>query len=318
MNPKKIVTIISLCTSVISATTVGFLYTTDAEMSDIVTRYHSNTQDFERTNVDTVISELVKEEQEPQINDPDDTSGGDDHPQPPGPEDLPSATPPVVPEELSAIIGMSFDEAYNAAVGGIGTYNDLYLFNDVVKAKLLEAQKACGVTITVPAWRWKSSDASDYTKESYEMSIYCNKLIVPLVQAAMTEIYNHPDKPIMMFDGCYYVREMRNSDPLKTSAHSYGCAIDFNSTSAVNGKGNTFGESCKISKAEWEALPESKAKYEIFYPGCPVVETFYKYGFYWGGVWTKSDGMHFGFIGDSGRDGRKIGQANAKGKGIYE
>ena len=313
MKPSKIVKVFATIMIVSVCLTALVMTGPSDEVDEAFLAYNRSTQDFNKTSVETVIKQLEKETVEPSINNPSNNNTED--------VNIPGISNNPIPSDLADIINLSFDEAFSLAVGGIGDFNSLKVFTADTQNKLTQAQATCSTTISVKVWNWanRSATSTDYTKESKDINICCNKLIAPLLKAVMDEIYNHPSKPVMYFGGCYNVRSMRGSN--STSAHAYGCAVDFNASSELNNKGNTFssGVVSTPSTAEWNALPDCQAKYEIFYTDGVVVQTFYKYGFYWGGSWTRtSDGMHFGFLGDNGTNARQIGQNNARGRGFIE
>lgn len=274
--------------------------------------YIKTTQDVHNIQLETIVSTLNEDTNTPANN--SDTSGD---PVAPGTGNI---NPLPVPDDLNAIINMSFEDAFNIAVAGIGTYEDLKKYTPETEAALNSVRANNSETITVKLWKWENAnDNSNMNKVSVDQNICCNRLIAPLLKACLDEIYNNPEKPVMRYDGCFVIRAMghvpaRNNNPATTSAHAFGCAIDFNATSTERTstgaiKGNTLGPGHTPTYEEWCSMPETHAKYEIFHSESVVVKTFYKYGFYWGGSWNSStDGMHFGFLGDNGVRGREIGQ----------
>jgi hypothetical protein len=96
--------------------------------------------------------------------------------------------------------------------------------------------------------------------------IYCNKdLIVPLAAAFQALITTDYVKELKTWDGCFNIRKKRGQASM--SLHSWGIAVD------LNAAWNCFG--CK---------PVLSAGF---------VKCFTDNGFYWGGTWSKPDGMHF-------------------------
>ena len=96
--------------------------------------------------------------------------------------------------------------------------------------------------------------------------IYCNKdMIKPLEQAFKNLIDRGFVKELKTWDGCFNIRKKRGLTSM--SLHSWGIAIDVNA--AWNGLGKT---------------PTLSAGF---------VKCFTDAGFYWGGTWTRKDGMHF-------------------------
>ena len=132
------------------------------------------------------------------------------------------------------------------------------------------------------------------------------------------DIYDDPSKPIINIAdkgmGTWVLRGKNHNSANEMSAHALGCAIDINpSTGSVNINGKWYGNGYNqavLSKEIWTQLPETHSKYHILYDGCPIVEVFKSYGFYWGGDWTSpKDCMHLSYIGD-GSDARLIGVSN--------
>lgn len=96
--------------------------------------------------------------------------------------------------------------------------------------------------------------------------IYCNKLIVdPLKQAFSNLIHRGFVKELKTWDGCFNIRKMRGLNSM--SLHSWGIAIDVN--------------------AAWNQLNKTPTLTLGF------VKCFTDAGFDWGGLWKRSDGMHF-------------------------
>ncbi|MFW5687603.1 MAG: M15 family metallopeptidase [Bacteroidota bacterium] len=77
---------------------------------------------------------------------------------------------------------------------------------------------------------------------------------------------------LLSYDGGYYPRMIRGSET-NLSSHSYGIAFDINA--AYNGLGII--------------PPKAGAKGSVR----PLVEAALKFGFYWGGHFSRYDGMHF-------------------------
>ena len=99
-------------------------------------------------------------------------------------------------------------------------------------------------------------------------TITCNKLMIPQLRAAFSEIANRglADKIIPeQYAGCYYPRFIAGTTTL--SNHSFGLALD------INTPGNQRGTVGEIDRT--------------------VVSIFKKWGFAWGGDWRYTDPMHF-------------------------
>ena len=170
-----------------------------------------------------------------------------------------------------------------------------------MKEQFLALQRDLEVPVVVNVWKWSNpGDDDDMSKEPGQVTIRCNKYVQYVIKAAFDEIYAHPSKPVInTYDGCWVCRGIGWNDDKKPSAHSYGCAIDLNAEATVGDYTNKNPGGDKIpTTAEWNSLPECHAKYELFSPDHPIVCIFKKYGFYWGGEFSTTDGMHFGLIGD--------------------
>ena len=96
--------------------------------------------------------------------------------------------------------------------------------------------------------------------------IYCNKdMIKPLTLAFQNLIKTGFVKELKTWDGCFNIRNKRGAS--STSLHSWGVAID------VNSSWNGYGKKPTLSDG--------------------FVKCFTDNGFDWGGMWSKPDGMHF-------------------------
>jgi len=108
-------------------------------------------------------------------------------------------------------------------------------------------------------------------KNSTVRGFYCHKLLVSVFQAVFEEIClaGLADE-VKTFDGCFNIRKIRGSST-SMSLHSWAIAID------LNYKGNELGN----------PKPEMSPK---------IIAIFEKHGFYWGGNFTREDGMHFEYF----------------------
>lgn len=96
--------------------------------------------------------------------------------------------------------------------------------------------------------------------------IYCNKLLVKHLEAAFRCIIkNGLAKEIKTWDGCFNIRKIKGSS--SWSLHSWGLGIDIN--------------------ASWNRLGNKPTM------NMKVVKCFTDNNFYWGGNFSRKDGMHF-------------------------
>lgn len=96
--------------------------------------------------------------------------------------------------------------------------------------------------------------------------LYCNKdMILPLTKAFKNLISTGCVKELKTWDGCFNIRKKRGLTSM--SLHSWGIAIDVN--------------------AAWNGLNKEPQLSKEF------VNCFTLAGFEWGGLWERSDGMHF-------------------------
>lgn len=100
---------------------------------------------------------------------------------------------------------------------------------------------------------------------------YCHKKLVGQFQKVFNEIEAKGlTKEVYSFDGCWNVRKIRGGT--KLSLHSWAIAID------INYEGNELGN-------QNPKMPKS------------LINIFAKYNFYWGGNFSRCDGMHFEYFG---------------------
>lgn len=174
-------------------------------------------------------------------------------------------------------------------------------------------------TITISAWYWEDpTDDTNFNKITVEKTFAVNSVLADTFRHIFQDIYNDPSQPVINVAdrgmGTWVLRGKNHNSSSTMSAHSLGCAIDINpSTGSFFVNGSWYGNGYKqrtMSGAMWTLLPECHAKYHVLYDGCPIVEVFKSYGFYWGGDWTSgTDCMHLSYIGD-GSNARSIGTQN--------
>lgn len=182
---------------------------------------------------------------------------------------------------------------------------------------LKELQNENTETITVDVWYWANpDDATDMTKITKQKTFAVNSKLASTYRHVFEDIYNDESQPVLNLAdtamGSWVLRSKTSGKGL--SAHAIGVCIDINPSTGsfqVNGKwyGNGYGQ--QVMSAEmWSQLPEVHNKYHVLYDGCPIVEIFKAYGFYWGGDWSGTkDAMHIAFLGD-GTNGRYRGIQN--------
>lgn len=101
--------------------------------------------------------------------------------------------------------------------------------------------------------------------------VACHREILPLLQAAMTEIDDAGLAELIDpsdYAGCYSPRLIGPGEAL--SRHAWGIAVDLNATT------NGFGDPPTLDRR--------------------VVDVMTRWGFAWGGTWMVPDGMHFEYL----------------------
>lgn len=173
------------------------------------------------------------------------------------------------------------------------------------------------VTITVDVWYWANpNDDTDMTKVAKQKTFAVNARFATTFEHIFADIFADESQPVFNLAdtgmGTWVIRGKTSSNGV--SAHALGICIDINPSTGsffINGKwyGNGYGQQVMTADM-WSQLPECHNKYHVLYDGCPIVEIFKAYGFYWGGDWDGTkDAMHIAFVGDGTR-GRSRGIAN--------
>ena len=107
-------------------------------------------------------------------------------------------------------------------------------------------------------------------------SVRCHREIIPHLTAALNQVKQAGLAHLINSTaGCWVPRQIRGNYGGAISRHSWGLAIDINS-----------------STNPWGAVPQMDLR---------IVEIFRANGFIWGGTWPRPDGMHFEWIGTEGR-----------------
>lgn len=210
------------------------------------------------------------------------------------------------------------DEAWSYVTGGIFRRDPEASYGEI-KDELAEVQKRFSAQIKVPVWFWADpSDPTNMKKVTKELTLHVNSHLAEVFKNIFEDIYEDPTKPVINLQdsgfGTWVLRGINWSDSNRPSAHALGCAIDINpSSGSYNIDGVRYGNNQyehPMPYSIWRQLPETHTKYHVLYIGCPIVEIFKSYGFYWGGDWGYSDVdvMHLAYLGDYGC--REVGSRN--------
>lgn len=213
---------------------------------------------------------------------------------------------------------MTENEAWEYVTNGLWTSYPKTSFSQN-KDKLVTLQNTNTETITVRVWYWANpKDDTNMNKVTKEKTFAVNSKLARTFEHIFQDIYEHPSRPVINIGdsamGTWVLRGKNHNSSKTMSAHSLGVAIDINPSSGsfyVNGKwyGNAYGQSA-MPESIWKLLPETHDKYHVLYNGCPIVEVFKSYGFYWGGDWRSgTDSMHLSYLGD-GSSARETGIEN--------
>lgn len=163
-------------------------------------------------------------------------------------------------------------------------------------------------TITIPVWQW--SGKTGLKKKASKVTIRVNNALAYMFVDIFKDIYEDDSKPVIRTIGYYYFRPVKLPDgsysKTSLSVHSFGAAIDINANSTVKTGTKEYTNWIKQSVqhveptySEWVNLKDTRAKYELLYIDCPIVQVFKAYGFKWGEDFSdKKDGMHFSKVGD--------------------
>jgi hypothetical protein len=161
---------------------------------------------------------------------------------------------PLIPPDLMSNPDPLTGAMDDASSGGIiGTMNYKILDDGFIK----------------PEQAWVDSNISTATV-SIIGEVTCHRLMIPQLQAALSEIESAGLAGELRLDdygGCYVPRFIDRNPSLPLSMHAFGLAVDFNVST------NQLG-------TEGDMNPR-------------IVEVFERWGFVWGGDWSRPDPMHF-------------------------
>jgi hypothetical protein len=162
---------------------------------------------------------------------------------------------PLIPPDLMSNPDPLTGAMEDASSGGgiIGTMNYRILDDGFIK----------------PEQAWVDSNIATATVPIIG-EVACHRLMIPQLQAALSEIESaglanelRPDD----YGGCYVPRFIDRNPSLPLSMHAFGLAVDINVST------NQLG-------SEGDMNPR-------------IVEIFERWGFVWGGDWSRPDPMHF-------------------------
>jgi len=171
-------------------------------------------------------------------------------------EELPgSKFVPLIPPDLMSNPDPLTGAIEDGSSGGgiIGTMNYKILDNGFIK----------------PQQAWVDSNIST-ASVSIIGEVTCHRLMLPQLQAALSEIESRGLGGELRpgdYGGCYVPRFIDRNPELPLSMHAFGLAVDLNVST------NQLG-------TEGDMNPR-------------IVEIFERWGFVWGGNWSRPDPMHF-------------------------
>jgi hypothetical protein len=171
-------------------------------------------------------------------------------------EELPgSRLVPLIPPDLMSTPDPLTGAIEDGSSGGgiIGTMNYRIMDNGFIK----------------PQQTWVDSNISTATV-SIIGDVTCHRLMLPQLQAALSEIESAglgDELRAGDYGGCYVPRFIDRNPSLPLSMHAFGLAVDLNVST------NQLG-------TEGDMNPR-------------IVEIFERWGFVWGGDWSRPDPMHF-------------------------
>ena len=207
---------------------------------------------------------------------------------------------PTVSASVQEIINMSESQVWQLI--SEGKYSSYDEANKAAQANKTTEEKFWSgmlVQVEVPIWKW--SDSSKTSKVSSTTKIQVNKHLSEYYKSFMTDLYNAPDRYVILIVGGYNFRTKNTaSGPSKNySGHSFGATLDIN--------WNSDGMGLKDTPYKESSLSEP-LKSEVCSAGSNWYNIAKKYDLDWGGNWSQKslDPMHFSLVGDNKKDTRKF------------
>lgn len=166
--------------------------------------------------------------------------------------------------------------------------------------------------VTVPCWKWKNGYSE---KTAATCTIQVNKALVPFFTDFMTDLYNLPEKYVIVSVGGFSPRLKNNgsSNP-GLSAHTFGSTLDINAYVKGMGSVPVKGPETGVPFRSSAGLSEPEKS-----QCCTLDNSWFdlakRYELNWGGLWSyaSQDPMHFSIVGD----GAKKRQVNYNPRGQY-
>lgn len=145
-------------------------------------------------------------------------------------------------------------------------------------------------TIEVKVRGWKGDTGLE--REDKIVKIEVNEELADMWKGFFNDIYEEAPDFVISELGGYRLDSTSGGQVGAKSGHNYGAAIDINAT-------QNYYNKQPLEKEEWEALPETRGKYEEIYKGSKVSEIADRYTLSWGGDWINlKDNMHISYISD--------------------
>ena len=212
----------------------------------------------------------------------------------------------VADADVEKIINMSETEVWKLI--SEGKYSSYASANSDAQKNWSECKKfwkGMLVSVEVPAWKWK--DNSHKKKVSSKVTITVNKHLSEYFKAYMTDLYNLPEKYVIVTIGGYDFRSKNNGTGTSAlSGHSFGATLDINywldgMSSVPAGNPSIYGVPYNTSKGLKEPQLSTCCTFDNSWFKLAM-----KYKLDWGGNWSYNslDPMHFSLVGDRNKDTR--------------